>query len=200
VGEPIFEKLWAPLMLKVSAWLGSKGIIHDILIGRLVEGEIDFGESFGLLTTGLFVPFAAVLPYVFSFYLMLSILEDFGYLPRLAVLVDNIMHRIGVHGYAIIPFMLGLGCNVPGALSTRIMETKRERFLTATIMAIAIPCTALIAMISGLVGKYGPRGMISVFGTLFIVWLTLGIILNMIMKGHAPELFIEIPPYRFPYL
>jgi ferrous iron transport protein B len=199
VGEPIFERLWAPVMLKFSKLLGSTGIVHDILIGRLIEGEIDFGESFGILTTGLFVPLAAVLPYIFSFYLVLSILEDSGYLPRLAVLLDNAMHRVGLHGYGIIPMILGLGCNVPGALSTRIMETRRERFLAATIMAIAVPCMAQIAMIAGLIGKEGPKGFFLVFGTLFIVWITLGVILNKTMKGHAPELFIEIPPYRFPY-
>ena len=130
---------------------------------------------------------------------MLSILEDSGYLPRLAVLIDNAMHRVGLHGYGIIPMVLGLGCNVPGALSTRVMETKRERFLAATIMAISVPCMAQTAMVMGLIGKEGPRGVFLVFGTLFIVWMTLGVVLNKTMKGHAPELFIEIPPYRFPY-
>ncbi|OIO72129.1 MAG: ferrous iron transporter B [Elusimicrobia bacterium CG1_02_37_114] len=200
VGEPIFENLWAPLMLKVSGLLGSKGVVHDIIIGKLVEGEIDFGESFGILTTGLFVPFAAVLPYVFAFYLVLSLLEDFGYLPRLAVLVDNVMHKLGVHGFAIIPFMLGLGCNVPGALSTRVMETRRERFIATTLMAIAVPCMAQIAMVVGLIGKHGAKGLGIVFGTLFIVWIVLGILMNKVMKGHAPELFMEIPPYRLPYI
>jgi len=200
VGEPIFENLWAPLMLKVSGLLGSKGVVHDIIIGKLVEGEIDFGESFGILTTGLFVPFAAVLPYVFAFYLVLSLLEDFGYLPRLAVLVDNVMHKLGVHGFAIIPFMLGLGCNVPGALSTRVMETRRERFIATTLMAIAVQCMAQIAMVVGLIGKHGAKGLGIVFGTLFIVWIVLGILMNKVMKGHAPELFMEIPPYRLPYI
>jgi len=200
VGEPIFENLWAPLMLKVSGLLGSKGVVHDIIIGKLVEGEIDFGESFGILTTGLFVPFAAVLPYVFAFYLVLSLLEDFGYLPRLAVLVDNVMHKLGVHGFAIIPFMLGLGCNIPGALSTRVMETRRERFIATTLMAIAVPCMAQIAMVVGLIGKHGAKGLGIVFGTLFIVWIVLGILMNKVMKGHAPELFMEIPPYRLPYI
>ncbi|MBA3064893.1 ferrous iron transporter B, partial [bacterium] len=160
---------------------------------------IDFGESFGILTTGLFVPLGAVLPYVFAFYLVFSILEDSGYLPRLAVLMDNIMHKIGLHGYGIIPMFLGIGCNVPGVLSARIMETKRERFLAATIMAIAVPCMAQIAMVAGLLGKEGAKGFFPVFGTLFIVWVILGMFLNKTLKGHAPELFIEIPPYRIPY-
>ncbi len=199
VFEPLFENLWAPLMLKLSNILGGDGFIHDILIGRLVDGGIDFGESFGLLTTGLFVPFGAVLPYVFAFYLILSFLEDSGYLPRLAILADNIMHRLGLHGMAIIPMMLGLGCNVPGALSTRIMETEREKFIAATLMAIAVPCMAQIAMVIGLMGKHGAVGLGIVFGTLFIVWIILGVLLNKTMKGESMEIFLEIPPYRLPY-
>ncbi|MDI6734615.1 MAG: ferrous iron transporter B [bacterium] len=200
VFEPFFDNLWAPLMLKFSNILGGDGFIHNILIGRLVDEKIDFGESFGLLTTGLFVPFGAVLPYIFAFYLILSFLEDSGYLPRLAVLVDNIMHRLGLHGMAIIPMILGLGCNVPGALSARILETKRERFIAATIMAIAVPCMAQIAMVVGLMGKHGAVGLGIVFGTLFIVWIILGVLLNKTMKGESMEIFLEIPPYRLPYL
>jgi len=198
VGEPFFENVWAPLMLKVSAMLGSGGIVHNLLIGNLIEGQIDFGQSFGVLTTGLFVPIAAVLPYILSFYLVLSVLEDFGYLPRLSVLVDKLMHSFGLHGYGIIPMFLGLGCNVPGALSTRIMETKRQRFIAMVMLSIGVPCTAMVAMIFALVGSFGPGGMIPVFGTLFVVWAALGIILNKVLKGHSPELFIEVPPYRIP--
>lgn len=198
--EPLFERLWAPLILKLSALLGSSGFIHNILIGKLVEGEIDFVESMGLLTTGLFVPLAMVLPYVFAFYLVLSFLEDSGYLPRLAILIDNLMHRLGLHGLAIIPMLLGLGCNVPGALSTRIMETKKQRFICATLMTIAVPCMAQTAMVVGLVGKYGSNALLTVFGTLFIVWIFLGILLNRFMKGTSPEIFVEIPSYRFPYV
>jgi ferrous iron transport protein B len=199
VFEPIFENLWLPVMMAFSRVLGGQGIIHNILIGQLIEGEIDFGQSFGLLTTGLFVPIAAVLPYIVAFYLVLSFLEDSGYLPRLAVLLDKLMHSVGLHGMAIVPMMLGLGCNVPGALGTRVLETKRERFIAATLMAIAIPCMAQIAMIFGLIGKYGARGLFPVFGTLFIVWFVFGILMNLVIKGESPEIFTEIPPYRLPY-
>jgi ferrous iron transport protein B len=198
VFEPAFERLWAPVMMQLSKLLGA-GLLHSVLIGKLVDDQIDFVESLGLLTTGLFVPIAAVLPYVFSFYLVLSFLEDSGYLPRLAVLVDNVMHRLGLHGLAIIPMMLGLGCNVPGAMATRVLETKRERFLAATLMAIAVPCTAQTAMVVGLVGRHGAKGLGLVFGTLLVVWLTLGFLLNRFSKGESPEIFVEIPPYRMPY-
>jgi len=197
--EPIFEKIWAPLMMKLSFILGSGGFIHDILIGRISAGKIEFFESFGILTTGLYVPFAAVLPYVFAFYLVLSFFEDSGYLPRLGVLADKMMHQVGLHGLGIISMLLGLGCNVPGALATRVMETERERFISATLMAIAVPCMAQIAMIVGLVGKYGAKALMLVFGTLFLVWIVIGILMNRLLKGESPEIFVEIPPYRIPY-
>ena len=198
--EPLFDNLWAPLMIKLSGWLGSGGFLHDILIGRLIEGEIDFMQSFGVLTTGLFIPFGVVLPYVFSFYLVLGFLEDLGYLPRLAVLLDNLMHRVGLHGYAIIPVFLGLGCNVPGILATRILESKRERFIAATLISIGVPCAALQAMILGLIGGYGVQYVAIVYGTLFLVWIVLGFIMNLLVRGFSPELLIEIPPYRLPLL
>ncbi|MDO9514213.1 MAG: ferrous iron transporter B, partial [Elusimicrobiota bacterium] len=198
--EPVFEKLWGPFIVRALAFLSPGGIAHEILIGKLIDGNIDFVQSMGLLTTGLFVPVAMVLPYVFSFYLVLGFLEDSGYLPRIGVLSDNLMHRVGLHGLAIIPMMLGLGCNVPAAMATRVLETRRERFIAATLMAIAVPCMAQIAMIMGLVGNYGAMALAQVFGTLFIVWVILGLLQNALVKGESPEIFVEIPPYRMPYM
>ncbi len=196
--EPLFDNLWAPVMLRLSDLLGGTGFFHNVLIGKIIGGEVNFVESLGLLTTGLYVPFAMVLPYIISFYLVLGLLEDVGYLPRLAVLMDTLMHRLGLHGYAIIPSMLGLGCNVPAILATRILESQRERFIAATLISIAIPCAALQAMIFGLVGQHGGQYVAIVYGTLFIVWVILGVILNRFVKGFSPELLIEIPPYRLP--
>ncbi len=196
--DPLFEKLWAPVVLHLSALLGPGSFWHELLVGKLVAGEIDFVESLGLLTTGLYVPLAMVLPYVFAFYLVLSLLEDIGYLPRLGVLVDTIMHRLGLHGLTIIPMMLGLGCNIPGALATRVLETRRQRFIAATLMAICVPCMAQIAMVVGLLGKFGAAGLIPVFGTLAILWVVLALIFKTVLPGEAPEIFIEIPPYRIP--
>ncbi|MDD3642296.1 MAG: ferrous iron transporter B [Candidatus Krumholzibacteria bacterium] len=198
--EPIFEILWRPAMMALSRLLGSAGTLHDILIGQLIDGRIDFGQSFGILTTGLFVPFAAVLPYIIAFYFVLSFLEDSGYLPRLAVLVDKFLHVIGLHGMAIIPMFLACGCNVPGVLATRILETRRERFLAATLMSISIPCMAQTAMIFGLLGPYGSRGLFPVFITLFIVWVAAGVLMRNLVRGESPEIFTEIPAYRFPHM
>jgi ferrous iron transport protein B len=198
VFDPLFDNLWAPVLMRLSEILQGGGFLHDIVIGKLIGGQVDFVQSFGLLSSGLYIPFAMVLPYVVSFYLVLSLLEDVGYLPRLAVMVDTLMHRLGLHGYAIIPTLLGFGCNVPAVLSTRILESKRERFIAATLISIAIPCAALQAMIIGLVGARGVQYVIIVYGTLFVVWIILGTILRFSVRGFTPELLIEIPPYRLP--
>jgi ferrous iron transport protein B len=199
VFTPLFENLWTPVLLKLSSFLGDTNILHKILIGELIKGKIDFYQSFGLLSTGLFIPIAAVLPYIISFYFVLSLLEDTGYLPRLAVLVDRLMHQIGIHGMGIVPMFLAFGCNVPGVLATRIMETRRERLIAATVMSIAVPCMAQIAMIFGLLGKYGFRGIAPVFMTLFLVWIIIGKIMARFVSGESPEIFTEIPPYRVPH-
>jgi len=196
VFEPLFN-LYRPIAMSISDWLGP-GIFHDVLIGRLIEGEIDYGQSMGMLTTGLFVPFGMVLPYIIAFYLMLAILEDSGYLPRLATLTDNVFHKLGMHGHGIVPVFLGLGCNVPGALAARTLETRKQRFISATLMAIAVPCMAQIAMIFGILGPYGILYIFLVFGTLFIIYVIAGLILNRYVKGESPEIFLEIPPYRKP--
>jgi ferrous iron transport protein B len=198
VFDPIFSNLWAPVLSWLGSLMGDTGFLHDIVLGKLINGEVDFVQSFGLLSSGLYVPFAMVLPYIFSFYLVLGLLEDVGYLPRLGVLMDTLMHRLGLHGYAIIPTLLGLGCNVPAVLATRILESKRERFIAATLISIAVPCAALQAMIFGLVGERGAQYVFIVYGTLFVVWVILGIILRHTARGFTPELLIEIPPYRLP--
>lgn len=135
--------------------MNQEGIIHSLLLGSLINGSLDFEQSFGLFTTGIYVPIVMVLPYIVAFYTVLSLLEDSGYLPRLAVLFDSLMHRVGLHGFAIVPNLLGLGCNVPGVLATRVLESPRERFIASTLISIAIPCTSLQAMIFGALGDLG---------------------------------------------
>lgn len=200
VFEPFFENYYAPLMMKLSVLLGPDTFLNQVLIGKIINGKIDFVQSFGVLTTGLFINITMVMPYILAFYFVLGILEDSGYLPRLAVLMDVFMHRIGLHGFAIIPTFLGLGCNVPGILATRMLESRRERFIAATLISIGVPCAALQAMIMAALGKYGARPILIVYLTLFLSWLILGFILNRWVKGFSPEIIIEIPPYRLPPL
>lgn len=196
--DPLFEAWLLPVAERLSLFLGGEGLFHDIVVGRLIDGHIDFEQSFGLLTTGLYVPLAMVLPYVAAFYFVLSLLEDFGYLPRLAVIFDALLHRMGLHGFAIVPSLLGLGCNVPGILATRVLDSDRERFIAATLISVAIPCAGLQAMILGTVGQLGMRWVFAVYATLILSWLILGRLLHSILPGFSPELIVEIPPYRIP--
>jgi len=194
--EPLFD-FYTPIAMDISAWLGP-GFLQALLIGKLIDGQIDYVQSMGLLTTGIYVPFAMVLPYIIAFYSVLAIFEDSGYLPRLATLTDTIFHRFGMHGFGIIPVFLGLGCNVPGVLAARSLETKKQRFIAATLLAISVPCMAKNAMVFGILGPYGIGYIIIVFATLFIVFVSSGLILNRLIKGDSPEICLEIPPYRKP--
>lgn len=198
--EYIFIGLYEPLLTYLSNLMGGGGFLHDVLIGRLIEGEIEFEESLGVLTTGVFVELGIVLPFLTVFYLVLGFLEDSGYLPRLAVMVDRSMHRIGLHGYSIIPMVLGFGCNVPAALAARNLESRRERFIACTLMAVAVPCMAQLALIVGLVGRFGTAYLAVVFASLFFIWVVLGLIIDRVMPGYTPSMIVEIPPYRIPSL
>lgn len=196
--EPVFELYRAPIDA-LSNWLGS-GLLQKILIGTLIDGRVDYVQSMGILTTGVFVPFGMVLPYVVAFYLALALLEDSGYLPRLATVTDNVFHKLGLHGHGIIPVLLGLGCKVPGILAARSLETRKERFIAITLVGITIPCAAHTAMIFGVLGRYGASSILVVFGTMAALFLLLGFILNRTSRTECPELFLDIPPYRWPML
>jgi ferrous iron transport protein B len=200
ITDPIFFDLYQPVLEKLTFYWQEKGFWFHLLIGDLIRGKIDFKQSLGVLTTAPYIEFGMVLPYVVSFYFILSLLEDIGYLPRLAILLDNFLHRLGLHGYAIIPVLLGFGCNVPGILSTRVLESRRERFIAATIISIGVPCLPLQAMIFGLLGKFGGFYVSGVYLVLFSLVLILGLILNRTLTGYSPEFLLEIPPYRFPPL
>lgn len=194
--DPLFELYYRPLITNVSEFLGDS-VWHTIFIGQYGE-EIIFEESLGMLTTGLYVPIAMVLPYIIAFYFLLSILEDTGYMPRLATLVDNVFHKLGMHGHGIISVFLGFGCNVPGALSTRALETRKQRFISATLLSIAVPCMAQTAMVFGVLGRFGVVYLLLVFFVLMSLYIILGVILNHFVMGSSPEIFLEVPPYRRP--
>jgi ferrous iron transport protein B len=141
-----------------------------------------------------------VLPYIVAFYFALALLEDSGYLPRLATVTDNLFHRLGMHGHGIVPVLLGLGCKVPGILSARTLETRKQRFIAVALVGITVPCTAQTAMIFGILGHYGMKFVFVVLGTMASVFLFLGLIFNRTSHEECPELFLDIPPYRMPSL
>jgi len=147
---------------------------------------------------GVVAGLTVVLPYIVPFYLILAVLQDSGYLPRAAFLMDNFMHKIGLHGKAFIPLLLGYGCSVPACISCRIMESDRERFLAAFV-TVLIPCAARTVIILGLVGRYlGLPAAIAIYLFNLILVFLLGRLAYRTFPGEPVGLVMEMPPYRKP--
>jgi len=147
---------------------------------------------------GFFGAISGVIVYVVPFFLIIEILQDSGYLPRAAFLMDKFMHYLGVHGKTIIPMILGFGCNVPACAGCRIMETEREKKISIGLTSL-IPCAAVMTVVMGLVGKYvGLSWVVLLFIINFAVILLVGRILNKTMPGKCTELIMEMHEYRVP--
>jgi ferrous iron transport protein B len=184
-------------------WVGSRaeeGLerVTDPLVKAASErlGELAGEGVLGGILAGLTI----ALPFVLPFYVLLTLLEDTGYLARAAFLMDGLMHRVGVHGKAFIPLLLGYGCNVPACLGCRIMETERERTLSVFLSTL-VPCAARTVVILGLVGRF--VGMGWAVGLYLLDWaviLLLGRVAYRVMPGEPVGLILEIPPYRRPHL
>ena len=168
----------------------------------LVERSLDSGTLlFSVLKgiiQGLAGGIAIVLPYLFPFLFGLAILEDLGYLPRIAFLLDAFLHKIGLHGKAIIPFILGYGCTVPAIMATRILESERDRFITS-VLATMIPCAARMTIIFALVAFYiSPQAAFSVYILNILVIIISGKILSRLLPEVTPGMILEIPAYHLP--
>jgi len=188
----LFDAHWLPWLQ--SVWPDPQSILYFLFVGD-PAAENCF-EAFGVLTSGLFVSIGVVLPAVFIFYLTMTVLEDSGYLPRLAVLADTLLHRIGLHGYAVVPMILGLGCNVPAITATRILETDKQRFMMMTLIAIFIPCGAQLGIMLAVIPEF--VGLVIL--TLLVGFALFGFAFNRLLPGENPEILIDVPPYRRPML
>jgi len=139
-------------------------------------------------------------PYIFPFYILLHVLEDWGYIARISFLMDKFMHKMGIHGKACISFIIGLGCNVPGCLSCRIMESRRERFITAVLVTL-VPCSAVSVIVFGLVGKYvGLLWALGLYVFAMILIFIVGKISSKLMIGEPVELIMPMPDYKTPQI
>lgn len=152
------------------------------------------------LVWGISGGLAIVLPYLLPFLIGLNILEDIGYLPRVAFLMDAFMHKIGLHGTAIIPAVLGYGCNVPAVMATRILPSRRDKIIAAVIASM-IPCSARSVVILGLIAFYlGPLWAFAVYVlNIFIIAIS-GKVLSRLLPEVTPGMILEIPSYRWPTL
>jgi len=176
------------------------GLIEEwvsALITPLVPRNIGFVSG---LVDGFIAGLVLVIPYVIPFYLLLFFLEDSGYLPRAAFLLDSLMHWVGLHGKAFIPLLLGYGCNVPACLGCRIMETAREKTILG-LMITMIPCAARTIIILSLVGSYlGVHVALAIYALDLAVVFLVGRLANMAVAGKPIGLIMEMPPYRVPSL
>ena len=185
-------------------------LIDDLYTTVVGTALIDFGRSIGgelgeTLMTGIDSSISAILglviPYIMVFYIVLGVLEDTGYLPRAVVLLDRTMHKVGLHGNGFIPMMVGLGCNVPAVLATRVIRSKRERVILCTIICMAVPCSAQIATITGVTGKFaGAVWVFVILGVLVLLGFTSGFILNKRLKYEPSNLAMELPELQAPKL
>ncbi|MEM2955884.1 MAG: ferrous iron transport protein B, partial [Nitrososphaerales archaeon] len=184
----VLNFVWGTYFSPIISWT-VHSLINQEIIARVVLWGFDAGINASL---------TVVIPYVLTFYLILSIMEDTGYLNSIAFLTDNIMRKFGLHGRAIIPILTGAGCSVPAIMGTRILSTKRERIIASTLIVL-VPCSSRIAVIVGAVANiigWGYAYMILIFEIFLIGFVGLG--LNKILKGEPSSLIMEVSPFTTP--
>lgn len=175
------------------AWVAERTLpwpmARDFLVGQ-----------YGMISMALSYAIAIVLPIVGTFFLGFGILEDSGYLPRLAVMVDRIFKKIGCNGKAVLPMILGLGCDTMATLTTRILETRKERIIVTLLLALGIPCSAQLGVILGMLGNVGAAATVTWLAVLSGVILAVGYLASKVIPGESSDFILEIPPIRIPQL
>lgn len=189
----ITEEQWmGELYIPWITELGSRFVSPESFFGEMLIGE------FGLLTMTVSYLLGLLLPLVVGFYLVLSFMEDTGYLPRVAVLVDRAMIKIGLNGRAIIPMILGFGCVTMATITTRLMGTQRERTIATFLLSLAIPCSAQLAVIAAMLAPLGGLYALFFAAILFVIYGLAGMALNRVLPGQSSDLLIDLPPLRMP--
>lgn len=183
-----FEKYVTPWLTGVSEkfipWLA----VRDLFVGE-----------YGIITLGIRYAIAVILPIVGFFFLVFAVIEDSGYLSRLSFLLDRLFKKIGLSGRAVIPMVLGLGCDTMATMVTRTLPTKRERFIATLLLALCIPCSAQIGVILGLLSA-APKVLVSWFIIIVAIFAIIGAGVAKILPGAEPSFIIEIPPLRLPQM
>ena len=218
--ETLTDKLDRIALHPILGYLAIVGIIGGLLIWTFVVGAwisgflanvfsfigqyepVVSGPLGNIIWNGAFTGFVAgvtlVIPYVLPFYIVLAVIEDSGYLTRMSLMLDKGMHKLGLHGKAIIPMILGYGCNVPACFSCRIMETPKQKLIAAFLITL-IPCTARTVVILGLVAKFVGIGWATALYVFDIVLiLILGRIAFKVVPGESVGLIMEMPSYHIP--
>ncbi|NWF98867.1 MAG: ferrous iron transport protein B [Nitrospirae bacterium] len=185
--EIIFGRYIAPVIdISVKSIL-PKGFFQDMLIGK-----------YGIFTMALTYAIGIILPITSTFFIAFGFLEDSGYLPRLAVVSDRAFRVLGLNGKAILPMILGLGCGTMATMSTRILETKREKIIATFLIALAIPCSAQLGVVFGMLGPLSIKAVLWWSSCIILVLMLTGYLASKFVPGEKPDFFIELPPLRMP--
>lgn len=190
---PLYENYYLPLMQHLFAFTQDT-FVYTILFGSASETT----GGLGILSEGVKIAFVDVLPYVVVFYAVLDFLSMLGYLPRLAILLDSLLHKIGLHGYSAIPIMLGFGCKVPAIMAVRSLETRRQKIIALALILMMVPCISQTAMMFSVVAPYGIKYLITVFAIMLFTGLLTGMALNKILPGDTSDIFMEVPSWQIP--
>lgn len=186
----LFENYINPMFIKVVEFLlpwDALKLVRDALVGE-----------YGMLTVAVTYAVAIILPIVSTFFIVFGILEDSGYLPRLAVMSNQLFKRIGLNGKAVLPMVLGLGCGTMAALTSRIMETRKERVLVILLLALGVPCSAQLGVILGVLHDVGVWGGIIWLGVVGGVMMLVGYLAEKVIPGEEADFVLELPPVRIP--
>lgn len=179
----------------INPWVN--GILSQIVPWITLQ-EL-FGGEYGIITLGVRYAVAIILPVVGTFFIAFSVLEDSGYLPRLAMLIDRLFKKIGLNGRAVIPIVLGFGCDTMATMVTRTLESRREKVIASFLLALAIPCSAQLGVILGLLSGH-PGALLLWAGFILLIFLTAGFLASKVLPGRGPSFYMELPPLRLPKL
>jgi ferrous iron transport protein B len=182
----LFGEWVVPVTEKLLAWIPAQFVI-DAFVGE-----------FGLVSVGLALAFGIVVPVLASFFFAFGILEDSGYLPRLSVLVDRVLRKIGLNGKGVLPLAMGFSCVTMAILTTRVLDTKRERFIATCLLVLGIPCAPVLAVMLVLLRGMSIGASVLVFGVIAVQITVAGLIMGKLLPGRASDFILELPPIRIP--
>ena len=169
-------------------------ILPYAFMRQMIMGE------YGLYTMAVVPVFGLLLPILTVFFFTFGCIEDSGYIPRLSILLDRLFRKIGLNGKAVLPMVLGFSCVTMATISTRVLDSKRERFIAIFLLSLGIPCSAKLSVILAILAQVSFVCFLVVAGIVFSLTVATGIILNKLMKTESSNFIMEIPPIRIPSL
>ncbi len=189
VEHGLFEGHLNPLVIRFVDFVHTPHFFRELLVG-----------PYGIVTMAITYAIAIVLPVVMTFFLFFGVLEDSGYLPRLAVMLNRLFRKMGLNGKAVLPMVLGLGCDTMATLTTRILETKKEATIVTLLLALGVPCSAQLGVIMAMLGPLGPTAIAIWLGVIIGTIFLTGWAASKVVPGNSGDFILEIPPVRIPKL